>query len=50
MPVRGDLGTLDGRPAVVAVVSSDTGQTGYAVSPACDATHPLLLAGPLAVP
>jgi hypothetical protein len=50
MPVRGDLGTLDGTPAVIAVVSSDTGQTVYAVSPACDATHPLVLAGPLAVP
>lgn len=50
MPVRGDLATLDGAPAVVAVVSSDTGQTVYAVSPACDATHPLVLAGPVAVP
>lgn len=50
MPVRGDLATLDGAPAVVAVVSSDTGQTVYAVSPACDATHPVVLAGPIAVP
>lgn len=49
MPVRGDLATLDGAPAVVAVVSSDTGRTVYAVSPACDAAHPLVLAGPLAV-
>ena len=50
MPVRGDLATLDGAPAVIALVSSDTGQTVYAVSPACDATHPLVLAGPLSLP
>lgn len=48
--VRGDIGTLDGAPAVVAVVTGATGRTVYAVSPACDATHPLVLAGPLAVP
>lgn len=47
MPVRGDASTLDGAPAVIAVVSSDTGQTVYAVSPACDAAHPTVLAGPL---
>ena len=50
MPVRGDVATLDGVPAVIALVSSDTGQTVYAVSPACDATHPTVLAGPLALP
>ena len=50
MPVRGDLATFDGSPAVIALVSSDTGQTVYAVSPSCDATHPLVLAGPLPVP
>ncbi len=49
MPVRGDIATLDGAPAVIALVSSDTGQTVYAVSPACDATHPAVLAGPLAL-
>jgi hypothetical protein len=47
MPVRGDLATLDGAPAVIALVSSDTGQTVYAVSPTCDARHPGVLAGPL---
>lgn len=50
MPVAADVATLDGAPAVVAVVSNDTGRTVYAVSPACDAAHPLVLAGPLAVP
>ena len=50
MPVRGDLATLDGAPAVIALVSSDTGQTVYAVSPSCDAAHPGVLAGPLRVP
>jgi hypothetical protein len=50
MPVHGDLATLDGAPAVVALVSSDTGQRVYAVSPACDAAHPTVLAGPLQLP
>jgi hypothetical protein len=50
MPVRGDLGTLDGAPAVIALVSSDTGQTVYAVAPTCDAAHPAVLAGPLRLP
>ncbi|NYG06943.1 hypothetical protein BJ986_001430 [Phycicoccus badiiscoriae] len=50
MAVRGDIATLDGAPAVVAVVTSGTRRTVYAVSPACDATHPLVLAGPLAIP
>lgn len=50
MPVRGDLATLDGEPAVIALVSSDTGQTVYAVAPGCSAAHPGVLAGPLRVP
>jgi hypothetical protein len=49
-PVRGDVATLDGAPAVIALVSSDTGQTVYAVSPSCDAAHPGVLAGPLRLP
>ena len=49
MPVQGDLATLDGAPAVIALVSDDTGQTVYAVSPDCDATHPAVLAGPVPV-
>lgn len=50
MPVRGDLATLDGAPAVIALVSSDTEQTVYAVSPSCDAAHPGVLVGPLRLP
>jgi hypothetical protein len=50
MPVRADSATLDGAPAVIAVVSSDTDQIVYAVSPACDAAHPTVLAGPLQLP
>jgi len=50
MPVWGDVATYEGRPAVVAVVSGDTGQVVYAVAPACDAAHPSVLAGPLPLP
>lgn len=50
MPVTGDLATFEGRPAVIAVVSSDTGQTVYAVAPDCDATHPTVLSGPVPLP
>jgi hypothetical protein len=50
MPVWGDVASLDGRPAVVAVVTGDTGRLVYAVAPACDATHPDVLAGPLPLP
>lgn len=47
MPVTGDVATYDGRPAVVAVVSGDTGQSVYAVAPDCDADHPAVMAGPV---
>lgn len=47
MSVTGDVGTYDGRPAVVAVVSSDTGQSVYAVPPDCDATHAAVMVGPV---
>ena len=50
MPVSADAGTYDGQPAVVAVVSSDTGQRVYAVTPDCDATHPNVIAGPVPLP
>lgn len=50
MPVVGDVGTYDGRPAVVALVSGDTGQSVYAVGRDCDATHPVVIAGPVPVP
>ncbi len=48
-PIRADVATLDGAPAVIAVVQADTGQTVYAVAPECDATHPRVLAGPVPV-
>lgn len=47
MPVAGDVGTYEGRPAVVAVVSTDTRQDVYAVGPDCDAAHPTVMAGPV---
>ncbi|WP_460934765.1 hypothetical protein [Phycicoccus ginsengisoli] len=47
MPVWADAATYQGHDAVVAVVSSDTGRVVYAVSPACDRTHPDVLTGPL---
>ena len=50
MPVWGDVASLDGRPAVVAVVTGDTGRLVFAVSPACDAAHPDVLAGPFPLP
>jgi hypothetical protein len=50
VPVHGDVATLDGAPAVVALVGAGTGQTVYAVSPDCDASHPSVLAGPLPLP
>jgi hypothetical protein len=50
MPVTADLATYDGRAAVVAVVSGDTGQSVYAVPTTCDGAHPQVLAGPVALP
>jgi hypothetical protein len=50
LPVRGDVATLDGSPAVIALVDGGSTQTVYAVSPDCDAEHPSVLAGPLTVP
>ena len=50
MPVWADVATYEGRDAVVAVVSSDTGQQVYAVGPECDRTHPARLTGPLRLP
>jgi hypothetical protein len=49
MPVVGDVATFDGTRAVVAVVSSDTGQDAYAVPTWCDATHARALAGPVRI-
>ncbi len=50
MPVTGDVATFDGVPAVVAVVSSDTGQVVYAVPADCTVEHPGVLYGPLPLP
>lgn len=50
LPVRGDIATLDGAPAVIALVERGSTRTVYAVSPGCDAQHPILLAGPLTLP
>jgi hypothetical protein len=49
-PVAGDVATFEGDPAIVAVVSSDTGQRVYAVSTHCRAANPLLLSGPVDLP
>ena len=50
LPVRGDVATLDGAPAVIALVDQGSTQTVYAVAPDCDAQHPSVLAGPVTVP
>ena len=48
--VRGDVATLDGAPAVIALVDRSGTESVYAVAPDCDAQHPRLLAGPLPLP
>lgn len=48
--VMADLGTFDGTQAVVLVVSSDTGQTAFAVRRTCTAGHTSPLAGPVSLP
>ncbi|WP_157693059.1 hypothetical protein [Pedococcus dokdonensis] len=50
LPVQGDVATLDGAPAVIALVDRGSTRTVYAVARTCDAQHPELLAGPLSVP
>lgn len=45
--VWADRGTVDGKPAVVAVVRTNGGTTVYAVEPGCDGQHPAALAGPV---
>ena len=50
VPVRGDVATLDGAPAVIALVNRGATKAVYAVSPDCDAQHPSVLAGPLTLP
>lgn len=48
--VRGDVATLDGAPAVIALVGGGSSQRVYAVSADCTGEHPTLLAGPLPLP
>ena len=50
LPVRGDVATLDGVPAVIVLVDRGSTESVYAVAPDCDAQHPRLLAGPLTLP
>jgi hypothetical protein len=49
-PVAGDVATFEGDPAIVVVVSTDTGQRVYAVSTHCRAADPRVLSGPVALP
>ena len=48
--VMADLATFEGTQAVVLVVSSDTGQTAFAVRRSCTAGHTSPLAGPVSLP
>jgi hypothetical protein len=48
--VTADLGTFDGTPAAVLVLTTDTGHTAYAVRRSCTAAQPALLAGPTPLP
>lgn len=48
--VTADLGTFDGTPAAVLVLTTDTGHTAYAVRRSCTAGQPGLLAGPTPLP
>jgi hypothetical protein len=48
--VMADLGTFEGTQAVVLVVSSDTGQSAFAVRRTCTAGHTSPLAGPVHLP
>lgn len=48
--VTADLGTFDGAPAAVLVLTTDTGHTAYAVRRSCTAGEPALLAGPTPLP
>lgn len=50
MRVMADLATFDGMPAVVFVVSTDTGRTAYAMQRTCTTGHTSLLGGPVELP
>lgn len=48
--VTADLGTFDGIPAAVLVLTTDTGHTAYAVQRICSTGQAALLAGPTQLP
>ena len=45
-----DLGTFDGQPAAVVVLTTGAGHTAYAVQRSCSTGHPALLMGPVHLP
>jgi hypothetical protein len=45
-----DLGSFDGHPAVVVVLTTESGRAAYAVQRTCSTGRPAPLAGPVAVP
>lgn len=48
--VTADLGTYEGTPAAVLVLTTDTGHTAYVVKRSCTTGHPDVLAGPTPLP
>jgi hypothetical protein len=48
--VTADLGTFEGTPAAVLVLTTDTGHTAYAVERTCTGGHAAVLAGPVPLP
>jgi hypothetical protein len=48
--VTADLGSFDGKPAAVVVLTTDAGHTAYAVQRSCSTGHPARLAGPVSLP
>lgn len=48
--VTADLGTYEGTPAAVLVLTTDAGHTAYVVRRSCSTGHPDLLAGPTPLP
>jgi hypothetical protein len=48
--VTADLGSFDGQPAAVVVLTTAAGHTAYAVQRSCSTGHPARLAGPVRLP
>jgi hypothetical protein len=48
--VTADLGSYEGTPAAVLVLTTDAGHTAYAVRRSCSTGHPDVLAGPTPLP